>query len=162
MDYSRKESEDLDKYIYAQCHEGVTFMYLFYYITEDCYQRLKEVKNADEASPEAEDDLMLAAADMPRAQAFRPGVWPGLDKPQPASWLYCKEDGRFYYHVFHNGRHYAVAPGSFIGNEVSELVRTVIDGKEVVLGKGFEVDRFEGEEDWKTWYEERKNGGMPV
>ena len=102
----------------------------------------------------------MAAVDMPRGNAFRSGVWPKLDEPKVASWLYCKEDGRFYWHVYHQDRHYAIAPGFYIGNEVEETVRAVIDGKEVILGHGFEVGQFEGEEDWKTWYAKKKQEAL--
>ena len=147
---------ELDRYAYANCTECVTFAYSYYYITKECYQRILKAGAETNASPEEEEILLLAAADMPRVQAFCPGVWPKLDEPKLASWLYCKEDERFYYHVFHNGRHYAIAPGYRMGNEVTDLVRTVIDGKEVVLGRGFEVEHFEGEEQWKQWFDGKK------
>ena len=72
----------------------------------------------------------------------------------PPMFLYNDADGIYYYHVFIQGKHYAICHRYNVFKNAKRINISDEKGKFVCLCAGFEVDDFEGKDEWLKAYEE--------
>jgi len=168
--------KEIDRYMLAH-HRGYAIPYdAYYFLTKERYMYLKEHQKELEGYSATNHQIVTEGLQWGSPDGagyirdylcsinFRSTGHAFFGKPLDGPYLY--EGNKLYYHLFSNGKHYAVPPWEPMKNIAARRMgrsrfpeeqkvdydRFEYDGDEELSFRGFEVADFEGYEDWAKQY----------